>query len=305
MDKIKLVVILGATASGKSKLALDLAELFSGEIISADSMQVYKHMDIGTAKPSRAERAAIPHHLIDVVEPDEEFTAASFRQEASRRMEEIRARGRNPFVAGGTGLYIRALTKGIFEGPEGDKTVRDDLLREAQLYGRASLYEKLKEADPVSAERIHPNNLRRVVRALEVYYLARRPISDFHREHAFAERPYDTLFIGLEKERARLYEDIDQRVDEMMERGLVDETRGLLEMGYSPDLKPMGALGYKEVVAFLKGETTLEEATRLIKRNTRHYAKRQITWFRKDPEIRWFPPEERSGIIGEVKGHLG
>lgn len=305
MEKEKIVVIAGPTASGKSSLAIELALLFSGEIISADSMQVYKYMDIGTAKPALKERAGIPHHLIDVAEPDEEYTAARFKADAGELIKEIRGRGNNVFVAGGTGLYIKALTEGLFEGPEGDRSLRDELLREARLEGRNHLHKRLKEVDPESAAGIHPNNLRRVIRALEVYYVSDRPISSFHKAHAFGERPYRTLKIGIKKDRPDLYGDIDERVDKMISDGLVDEVKRLIASGYSSDLKPMGALGYKEVLGFLRGGFPLEEAIRLLKRNTRHYAKRQMTWFKKDTEISWFSPDDKKGIQEAVKKHLG
>lgn len=304
MDKKKITIILGPTASGKSALAIDLSPLFNAEIINADSMQVYRFMDIGTAKPDRADREKVVHHLIDVVNPDEDYTVAAFRKDASEKIEEITRRGKNVFVVGGTGLYIKALAEGLFEGPERDLDMRESLLDEARIRGEVSLYERLKRVDPVSASAIHPNNLRRVVRALEVYYLTKRPLSDFHREHAFSERPYDALKIGLLKERAGLYADIEERVDWMMREGLLDEARRLKSMGYGTDLKPMAGLGYKEMCLHLNGAIALEEAVELLKRNTRRYAKRQLTWFRKDPEIRWFYPEERNGITGLISRHL-
>ncbi|GMR05037.1 MAG: tRNA (adenosine(37)-N6)-dimethylallyltransferase MiaA [Thermodesulfobacteriota bacterium] len=304
-EKIKLVVIAGPTASGKSALAVELSTLLNGEIINADSMQVYRFMDIGTAKPDKRQRGGIPHHLIDAVDPDEDFTAARFREEADLKIKEIHSRGKNPFVVGGTGLYIKTLTKGIFEGPGKDKALRAELLRDAGKNGGESLYARLKEVDPVSAASIHPNNLRRIIRALEVYALSKRPISEFQREHAFTETPYDTLTIGLKKERDRLYADIDKRVEMMIKNGLVEETKKLIEMGYSANIKPLGGLGYKEAVAYLAGEISIEEAVMLIKRNTRHYAKRQMTWFRKYPEIKWFNPEEKTDIIGAIRRHFG
>lgn len=304
MEKPRVTFILGPTASGKTGLAVELASLFNGEIISADSMQVYRYMDIGTAKPSKEELSRAAHHFIDIVGPEEEYTAARFRAEALEKVREIRFRGRNVFVAGGTGLYVKVLTKGIFEGPGADRSVREALREEAGVSGNPALYERLKEVDPASAEKIHPNNTGRLIRALEVWELAKRPISDFHKEHAFSEEPFDALKIGLEVDRAALYDRIERRVDEMMERGLLEETQRLLSMGYGSGLKPMSGLGYKEMIGFLSGEHPLETAVALIKRNTRRYAKRQLTWFRKDPEIRWFSPGQKSDIINLVKGHL-
>lgn len=304
MEKPKIVIIVGPTASGKSALAAMLAHSFNGEIINADSMQVYKGMDIGTAKPPREMLQKVPHHLIDIVEPDEEYTAASFKKDAEEKIKEIRGRGKNVFVAGGTGLYIKALTMGLFDGPSADKGLRDSLTEEAETYGKERLYERLKSVDAKAAANIHPNNLRRVIRAIEVYELSRKPISEFQSAHAFSERPYETLKIGLIKEREALYGDIETRVDEMMEAGLLEETKSLIESGYSTSLKPMGALGYKEVAGYLKGEYPLEEAVGLLKKNTRHYAKRQLTWFKKDSEIRWFSPEQKKDIIELVKEFL-
>lgn len=304
MEKPRVTFILGPTASGKSGLAVELASLFNGEIISADSMQVYRHLDIGTAKPSKEELKRVAHHFIGIADPEEEYTAARFRTEALEKIGEIRSRGREVFVAGGTGLYVKVLTKGIFEGPRADHSVREALMGLVREQGKEALYERLKEVDPASAEKIHPNNTGRLIRALEVWQLAKRPISEFHSEHAFAEEPFDALKVGLELDRAALYEGIERRVDEMMERGLLEETRGLLSMGYSAALKPMRGLGYKEMTGFLNGEYPLETAVSLIKQNTRRYAKRQLTWFRKDPEIRWFSPEQKNDIIDLVKGHL-
>lgn len=300
----KLLIVAGPTASGKSALAIELARAFEGEVISADSMQVYKHMDIGTAKPAEAEMAGIPHHLISIVDPSEEYTAARFRDDALRSIREIHGRGKRAIIAGGTGLYIKALTQGLFDGPEADWGLRRDLLEEAGRKGREALHEKLREVDPISAARIHPNNLHRLIRALEVYSLSKRPISEFQKEHSFAPAPFETLKVGLTMDRTELYSAIDGRVEVMVRAGLLDETKRLLSTGYHSGLKPMRGLGYKEMTGFIEGEYAFEEAVRLIKRNTRHYAKRQMTWFRKDPEIRWFNPADKNCIIGLVRGFL-
>ncbi len=303
-EKIKVVIIAGPTASGKSSLAVELAGLFNGEVISADSMQVYRGMDIGTAKPTAGQMAGVAHHMIDVADPDEDFTAAQYRRMALECVRKINARGRNVFVAGGTGLYIKALTRGLFEGPKADPALRAQLAREAAEHGSERLYERLKEVDPEAAASMHPNNVVRVIRAIEVYTLSKRPISEFHREHAFSDSPFAALKIGLALEREELYARIESRVDEMLEAGLVEEVRGLLSAGYSPDLKPMGALGYKEMAGYIGGRLGFEEAVSLLKANTRRYAKRQLTWFRKDAEIRWFEPTEKNGIIKAVKEYL-
>ncbi len=300
----KIVIIQGPTATGKSALAIGLAREFNGEVISADSMQVYRRMDIGTAKPSMKERQAVPHHLIDIVSPDEDYTAADFRNDAVSKIKEVRSRGKNIFIAGGTGLYIKALTKGLFPGPKGDKMLRDTLRKEAQEKGGLYIHERLKEVDPEAASRIHPNNIIRVIRAIEVYEAAKRPISELQKEHGFSEARFDALKIGLIKERALLYADIENRVERMINEGLLEETRRLLEAGYSMDLKPMCGLGYKEMIGFLHGKYAFNEAVEELKKNTRHYAKRQITWFKKDAEIRWFSPQQKEDIIGLVRGFL-
>ncbi|MBI1912202.1 MAG: tRNA (adenosine(37)-N6)-dimethylallyltransferase MiaA [Deltaproteobacteria bacterium] len=304
MPKTKLILIVGPTATGKSDLAVELSTLFNGEIVSADSMQIYRYMDIGTAKPTREQRANAAHHLIDIVNPDEDYTAARYKKDASAKIEEISSRGKNIFVAGGTGLYVKALTQGLFEGPASDASIRQNLMEEAKTKGKEYIYEKLKEVDPISASTIHPNNLIRVIRALEVYNISGKTMSDFQREHGFSEEPFETLKIGLIKERDSLYRDIERRVDRMMEEGLLEETRRLLGMGYSSCLKPMCALGYKEMCNFIAGEYNLEKAVEELKKNTRHYAKRQITWFKKDNEIRWFHPDGKKDIINLVKEFL-
>lgn len=304
MEKPKVTFILGPTASGKTSLAVELAEVFDGEIISADSMQVYRFMDIGTAKPSEEELSRVPHHLIGIVDPDKEYSAARFRTDALEKIDGIRSRGKNVFVAGGTGLYVKVLTKGIFEGPSSESSVREALMETARTQGTAALFERLREVDPVSAMRIHPNNTQRLVRALEVWEVSGRPISEFHNGHAFSEDPLDTLKIGLVVERDTLYRDIEKRVDKMMEDGLLEETRRLISMGYGSGLKPMCGLGYKEMTGVLRGERTISGAVELLKKNTRNYAKRQLTWFKNDPEIRWFSRGQKDDIIKTVKGHL-
>ena len=307
-NRVKVVIIAGPTASGKSALAMELSELFDGEIINADSMQVYRYMDIGTAKPTPEQRKRIAHHLIDVTAPDEEFTAARYATEAAKAINDIHARGKNIFVAGGTGLYIRALTKGLFKGPGTDKELRREFILLARSQdqigsdGARYLYERLKEVDPESAARIHPNNIVRVIRALEVYHLANKPISAFQMEHGFSEEPYETIKVGLMVDRKVLYKRIDDRVDSMMKNGLLEEVRRLLARGYSPSLKAMGGLGYKEIIQHLQNECTLEEAVGEIKKNTRRYAKRQMTWFKKEADIKWFPYERKDEIISLLDG---
>lgn len=301
----KVVVILGPTATGKSTLALELARSFRGEIISADSMQVYRLMDIGTAKPPPEVRREVPHHLIDVVWPDEDFSAGLFRRYAEEAISEIVARGKVPIVAGGTGLYIKALTEGLVEGVEGNPEVRRRLKEEAERVGPRGLWERLREVDPQSAARVHPHDLYRILRALEIYHCAGTPASALRERHRFSERPYETLKIGLWRPREALYRRIDQRVEEMIKGGLRDEVKGLLERGYSPELKSMRSIGYREMVEHLQGAYPLEEASRKMKRDTRRFAKRQMTWFKRDPEIHWLSyPEERDRIMGLVADFL-
>jgi tRNA dimethylallyltransferase len=299
----KIVIIVGPTASGKSSLAMEAATRFNGEIIGADSVQVYRKMNIGTAKPTSEEQSRVPHHLIDILDPDEEYTVARFVTDADLAIADICSRSRNAFVAGGTGLYIRSLVEGIFEGPGADTALRVELLEVARLSGVNKVHDRLKLVDPVAAEKIHPNNLRRVIRALEVQALTKRPISEFHSEHALKEQRYRALKIGLDTERPLLYKRIEERVEKMVEAGLVAEVEGLLKAGYREDLKPMGALGYKEMVGYLNGEHTLDEAVRLLKRNTRRYAKKQLTWFKKDRAIEWYSRDD-ARIMKRVEEHL-
>ncbi len=300
MEKIKVVIIGGPTASGKSMLAVDLSERFNGEVVSADSMQVYRYMDIGTAKPSREERERIPHHMIDAADPDEEFTAARYRDEASGAIKKIHAMGKRVFIVGGTGLYIRALIKGLFRGPGSDMRLRGELAMIGGGEGAMCLYEKLKEIDPEGALRIHPNNAARIIRALEVYYLTNKPISALQKEHGFSEDPYEVAKVGLSVDRGILYQRIEERVDRMIQDGFVEEVRRLIDMGYG-GTRAMAGLGYKEICIYLKAEHNLEYAVKEIKKNTRRYAKRQMTWFRKEADIQWFPCEERGKIISFVE----
>jgi tRNA dimethylallyltransferase len=288
-----VLVICGPTASGKSDLALRLAEKLGAEIINADSMQVYRGMDIGTAKPSAEERTRIPHHLIDIADPDQPFSAADFAGAADAVITDITARGKRVIVAGGTGLYIRALLNGLVDSPGCAVEFRQELHEEAGKSGKPALLERLRQVDPELAARMHPNNLLRIIRALEVHHLTGIPLSQQQQDHSFSERRYTYLQVGLQIDRTTLYQRIDERVDRMLSDGLLDEVRGLLTEGYSREAKAMRSIGYKEAGAFLSGEYTLEEARRLMQRNTRHYAKRQLTWFKADRDILWleYPAE--------------
>lgn len=293
----KILIICGPTASGKSDLALKLARELDAEIVNADSMQVYHGLDIGTAKPTLEQRAEIPHHLIDVVAPDESFSAADFAGAADAAIREIAARGKRVIVVGGTGLYIRALLKGLVDSPGGGGEIRAALQEEAARVGNRAMLEKLRLVDPELAAGLHPNNLVRIIRALEVQQSTGIPLSRYQKEHAFSERRYDSLQIGIRTERAELYRSIEQRVERMLADGLLKEVSGLLAAGFGRELKAMRSIGYKESAAYLQGELSLEETANLIKRDTRHYAKRQLTWFKADPDILWFEYPEKFDTI--------
>ena len=296
-----LVVIVGPTAVGKTRLALRLAGELGAEIVSADSRQVYRGMDIGTDKPTVEERQRVPHHLVDIVDPDEEFTLARYQDMAYAAIDDVLARGRVPLLVGGTGLYIKAVVEGwSIPRVRPNEALRTELYREAEVKGGVALHARLRQVDPVAAEKIDPRNVRRVIRALEVYLEAGRPISELQRRRP---PPYRVLQIGLTIERAALYQRTDQRVDRMIETGLVEEVRGLVEQGYGYDLPAMSGLGYRQVGSYLRGEISLEEAIRLIKRDTRRFVRQQYNWFRLDDEgIRWFqalddPYERIKGVI--------
>jgi tRNA dimethylallyltransferase len=287
MERPRIVILLGPTGVGKSKLVIELAEELGGEIVSADSMQVYRYMDIGTAKPTLDEQKRVRHHLIDLVTPDQPFHAGLYRMLARKAIDQLHKNGKPIWVVGGTGLYIKALTRGLFTHPKIDPDVRMKLKQEAEERGEAFLYQRLKRVDPKTASRLHPHDLFRTLRALEVFDSTGIPISFFREQHRFGESPYLTLKIGLEINREDLYRRIEERTDQMIERGFLQEVRGLLEMGYGPELKPMQSLGYKQMVQFLSKKIDWTEAVRQIKRDTRHYAKRQWVWFKADPEVCW------------------
>ena len=296
-DKIKLLVVQGPTASGKTAFAVELAERYGGEIVNADAVQVYRRLDIGTAKPSAELRRRVPHHLLDIVDPDEEFTAADFRRRAAAAIADIHGRGKRALLVGGTGLYIRALTRGLASSPGGDDAIRAELEAQVHREGPLSLHRRLEELDPVTAARLHPNDRVRIVRALEVFLTTGHPLSSFQDAHRFGEAPYDCFKLGIAVAREELYRRIEERVDRMIADGLVDEVRGLIAAGYPPTLKALGSIGYREVCSHLAGAYPLDEAIRLIKQHTRNYAKRQLTWFRKDSEILWVEYPGKSATI--------
>ncbi len=292
--KKKIVVICGPTGIGKTGLAIWLANRFDGEIVGADSMQIYRYMDIGTAKPDEKERKSAVHHMINVVDPDEDFDAAKFAVMADVAVKEIAGKGKLPIVAGGTGLYIKALLHGLFrQGRAADKTIISKLEAELTEKGAVFLHQKLENVDKDAAERIHPNDSFRVIRALEVFQSTGRTLSSFQKEHKFAVNRYDALKLGLYMDRKQLYRRIEQRIDAMMEHGLIEEVKTLITMGYSCEFKSMQSLGYRHICDFFNKGISFEETVRLLKRDTRRYAKRQFTWFGKDKEIIWIKPGER------------
>jgi tRNA dimethylallyltransferase len=304
IEKPRLIVILGPTAAGKTALALALAHESGGEIISADSMQVYRYLDIGTAKPTREERSLVKHHAIDIVNPDEQFNAAMFIRLAHGAIGKLSDAGKPVFVVGGTGLYIKALLGGLFEGPDADEDLRKLYRQELKQFGNTYLYEKLRERDEQAAAQIDRNDIPRIIRALEVLELCGLSIVEKQKAHHFGDNLYDVIKIGLKMERTELYKRIDQRTEKMIEDGLVDEVERLLSMGYHETLKPMQALGYKHIARLIKGSCNLADAVKMIKRDTRHFAKRQMTWFGRDKEIEWFAPSDIDTIRRKIDHFL-
>lgn len=283
------IVLTGPTAVGKTALSIALAKAVNGSVISADSMQVYKHMDIGSAKIMPEEMEGIKHYLVDELEPEEEFHVVRFTERAKECLEEIYAEGKVPIIVGGTGFYIQALLYDIdFSKQDADSEYREELEQLAKEKGAVYLHEKLREVDPASAESIHANNIKRVIRALEFYHLTGTKISEHNETERQKESPYNFAYFVLTDERARLYECIDKRVDIMVEKGLIEEVKKLKDMGYHREMVSMQGLGYKEILDYLDGKLTLEEAIYIIKRETRHFAKRQLTWFRRESDVIWF-----------------
>ncbi len=309
--KEKIVVIVGPTAVGKTSFSLEVAKKFNGEIISGDSMQVYKHLDIGTAKVTSEEMGDIPHHLIDVKEIDQSYTVSDFQEDAGKQIEDIAKRNHLPIIVGGTGLYIESLLYPVSHSEaEPNLALRSEFEQFAEDHGNQTLWQRLNEIDPKAAEKIHPNNVRRVVRALEVYYETGQLFSTFQNEKKNKEAEYDAFIIGLNTERPLLYERINKRVDLMMANGLLKEARRLWgELGPEPESQSTKGIGYKELFGYFNEETTLEEATALIKRNSRRYAKRQLTWFRNRFEnVHWYDlilkPEEEAESLEKIKRFL-
>lgn len=291
--KKPLIVLTGPTAAGKTKASIGLAKAIGGEIISADSMQVYKHMDIGSAKIRPEETEGIPHYLVDILEPWEEFHVVRFQQMAKTALEKIYANQHIPIVVGGTGFYIQALLYNIdFSENDGDDSYRKELEEEAKNRGGEILHERLKTVDPEAARQIHANNVKRVIRALEFYRQTGQKISEHNEKERRKESPYRFIYFVLTDDRKKLYERIDRRVDQMMEEGLTAEVEALQKMGCTRDMVAMQGLGYKEILSYLEGEISLDEAVYLLKRDTRHFAKRQITWFKRERDVVWINKEE-------------
>ena len=308
-NKPLLIVILGPTACGKTSLAIQAALAFNGEVVSGDSMQVYRRMDIGTAKVTTEETLGIQHWLIDIREPDEGYSVADFRCEAISCIDDIIKRGHQPIVCGGTGLYISSLLNEYHFSSSGgaDKQIREKLRRELDKNGSPSLHDRLRMIDPQAAERIHPNDSRRLIRALEVWHAEGKPISSVWESPGMTS-PYRPLLIGLTADREMLYSRIEKRVDDMLARGLVEEVGSLLKEGISRDAVSMQGLGYRQISAYLQGECTFDEAVSLLKRDTRRFAKRQLTWFKRDERINWFNVDEYSNeskLFEDVKALIG
>jgi len=282
-----LVLLVGPTAVGKSEIGLRLAHALDTDVLTADSRQVYRGMDIATDKPTPEQRQGVPHRLIDLVDPDEPFNAGQYRRLALQEIQRLYGAGRLPLIVGGTGLYVRTLIHGLCDAPRADQAYRESLLQEARAQGGYFLHTELTRVDPESAARLHPHDEVKIVRALEVHHLSGQRLSDMQRQHRFAEQEFSVLLIGLNRSRAQLYRRIDDRVESMFARGVVEETERLLADGYGRELGAMKGLGYQQVAGYLAGEYDRAEALRLLKRDTRHFAKRQLTWFRKEPGLRW------------------
>lgn len=300
-EKQKIIVLQGPTGVGKSAVSLDLSRAISAEIINADSMQFYRHMDIGTAKPTPQELSDIPHHLFSVVNPDEQFNAARFMREARLLIADIARRGRVPLLVGGTGLYIRALTRGLSSAPPADEALRNELIS----LGKEELYKTLKHIDPESAAHISRNDSVRIVRAIEVYRLTGETMSQHNLRHRFQDRPYACLKLCLTRNRDELYALIGARVERMVEDGLISEVERLFALGYGPELRPLCSIGYKQIAQHIRGELSRAEAVSRIQRETRRFAKRQLTWLRHDPENIWVKlPDGATDIRRHAKKFL-
>lgn len=302
--KFPLICIVGPTAVGKTEIAIRLAQHLDAEIVSLDSRQIYREMDIGTAKPTLYQRQAVPHHLIDCVGVDQPFSVAEYQRLADVAITEIRDRGKRTMAVGGAGLYFRGIIDGLFDGPGADAQIRAKLQQEAAKHGNAVLHDRLRQCDPEAANRVHPNNLVRIIRALEVYELTGKPISVLQRQWKMNKPRYPFRVFGLNMPREMLYQRIEDRVNRMVEAGLIEEIKGLLNQGYPRNCVAMQSFGYKELIDYLDGMRTLDEAIALLKQNTRRFAKRQLTWFRNDPRIEWLDISQFSSMEGIVDNLL-
>lgn len=302
-----LVVLLGPTAVGKSRIAVQVAKVFGTEVLTADSRQVYRGMDIGTDKPTLDERQGIPHRLIDLATPDESFNTGWYRRVALEEIDRLHREGRIPFVVGGTGLYIRTLVRGLCSAPQADPALRAELQQLSHDRGPGVLYAELSRVDPATASRLHPNDESKIIRAIEIFRLSGRPLSAMHQDHGFQDAPFATLLIGLQRDRASLYRKIEQRIDWQLAHGMVEETRALLDHGYGRHLGSMKGLGYRQVGAYLSNEYDYKEMVYRFKRDTRHFAKRQMTWFRKESGVVWLSIEEQDTpeqTVGQVVARI-
>ena len=302
--KSKLLCLLGPTAVGKTEVAIQLAQHLNAEIVSVDSRQIYRQMDIGTAKPTPEEQQAARHHLIDCVDISQPFSVADYQSLADTAITDIQGRGKQVLLVGGAGLYFRSVVDGLFEGPGADPSFRKRLEQEAIQHGVEVLHNRLRTCDPESAERIHPNNLSRVIRALEVYELTGIPMSEHQQQWHQGDQRYPFTAFGLTMQRAQLYHRIEQRVDVMLANGLIAEVESLLAAGYSRDTFALQSFGYKELIAYLDGKCTYLEAIEQLKQNTRRFAKRQLTWFRKDKRIEWLDRESTPNVVGYILGNI-
>lgn len=296
LNNKKIIILAGPTASGKTSLGIELASHFHGEIVSADSVQIYRYMDIGSAKPTKDEQTRIFHHMIDIRDPDEDYSVGDYVRESRQIIESLLRENKVPFIIGGTGLYVRGLLGGLIDLPASDHDLRSRLFDIEREQGSDALFAMLEKVDSASAARIGSQNVSRLIRALEVFELTGRKMSDLIDAHFFRDRPYQALFICISPTREVLYERIDNRVENMLNMGLLEEVSNLRDRGYGRELKSMQSLGYRHAAMILDGETDLNEATRQMKRDTRHYAKRQLTWFRSEPDVNWFDPFSISAI---------
>lgn len=297
----KIIVIIGPTAVGKTHVSVELAKMLDSEIVSADSMQVYKDMNIGTAKISDSEMQGITHHMIDIVNPNENYSVSNYKSDAEKIIDSILLNNKIPIIVGGSGLYVNSLIYDLdFGKVKSDKKIRSYYANYCKTYGEDALYEKLQQIDPESAEKIHRNNIRRVIRALEIYDITGKKFSDINTNIRKPGSKYECILIGLFMDRKTLYERINIRVDEMISEGLVNEVKNLLDKGYDKNLISMKAIGYKEIIDYLEGRMSLEESVNVLKRNTRRFAKRQYTWFKKDKNVKWFCIEDTNQINSTI-----